>query len=497
MIPYLIKSFRGGVSDENDKGIPGSFKHGQALDIHKRNDSLSCKGSMATVLDNTTAVLGSNTGTTMTGIVNVFLPISDGSLLAFTDRGSIWCRSGDGQWQWVYDDENGKIIGAGQFEDDDGNNYIFWATQTAIARKLFPGSWTTAPDTGQNKWADAVQVWKTEFVSADAKWHPMKVAAGALYVGNGEALAEIDFASLAWDPLAMNIRPGNLINALEERNDYVILGSERQPLEEEGHVWSWTPVAANYVEKKKIPIQGVNTLIHTELPILQGGDSGEFFFSDFQTVVPLNGIVGGGKCNPFGSTIENDIALFGMYGGTYTGLWSYGRRRKNRPFALNYEYRLAKTVNGSSISTIGAVAMQNGELLASWGTTDGSTSEYGVDQMASTSLATAIYEGLEFEAGKPYMKKKFNSAKVTMAELPSGTSISLKYKVDRATTWKYAFTGANSTTFSTTGASEAEFIINDRGAVYEVGLELNPSGSSTPEIFSITTYMDESMYEHG
>jgi len=40
LIPYLIKTFRGGVSDENDKGIAGSFKHGHSLDIHKRNDSL-------------------------------------------------------------------------------------------------------------------------------------------------------------------------------------------------------------------------------------------------------------------------------------------------------------------------------------------------------------------------------------------------------------------------------------------------------------------------
>ena len=31
---YRIKSFRGGISDEEDKGIKGSFKFGQGLDIH-------------------------------------------------------------------------------------------------------------------------------------------------------------------------------------------------------------------------------------------------------------------------------------------------------------------------------------------------------------------------------------------------------------------------------------------------------------------------------
>ena len=43
---YRIKSFRGGISDEEDKGIRGSFKFGQGLDIHKKIDSLSCQQAM-------------------------------------------------------------------------------------------------------------------------------------------------------------------------------------------------------------------------------------------------------------------------------------------------------------------------------------------------------------------------------------------------------------------------------------------------------------------
>ena len=34
MIPYIIKSFRGGVSDESNKGVAGAYKFGYGLDIH-------------------------------------------------------------------------------------------------------------------------------------------------------------------------------------------------------------------------------------------------------------------------------------------------------------------------------------------------------------------------------------------------------------------------------------------------------------------------------
>ena len=501
LIPYLIKTFRGGVSDENDKGVAGAFKHGQGLDIHKRNDSLSGKQAMATIFGESFGI-GEYGGTTQTGIINVFVPSSDGSLYAFSDRGSIWAMNPDGYWTFVYNDENGRINGAAEWETNDGNNYLYWATASAIARKLLPGA-TSAPDTGTARWTDATQEYKVEFVSSAAAWHTMKPAAGSLYIANMEGISELTFAG-SWSPLIMNVRPGNMINCLEERNDYLILGSQREADEEEAHLWSWTPVATNWVEKKKIPVNAVNSLIYAELPLLQGGDNGEIFFSDFQSVVPLHGVPGGGLTSPHGVAIEDDLAIFGIYGGSsisYPGLWSYGRKRKNRPFALNYDYRLSPTVNGSTVGTIGAVINFNGSLIASWVTEDshtsGTTTEYGVDMVSASTKATAIYEGLEFDAGQPFMKKWINSIKLNMKPLSSGTSISVKFKLDNETAWRYAVLADNTTTFSQADATETEFLLGKPGLVYEVGLELNPSSNDTPEILSITSYLDSNRYEHG
>ena len=486
MIPYTIKSFRGGFSDESDKGIAGSYKFGHALDIHKRDDTLSCKQAMATVLDETRG-LGVYGGTIMTGLINVFVPASDGSTYAFSDRGSIWCRTGEGNWTFVYNDENGKINGAAEWEDTNGNNYLYWATATAIARKAFPGV-NAAPDTATMRWTDAVQEYKTEFVRL-TDWHSMKQAAGSLFITNRESLAEQDFDG-NWQPQAMNVRPGNVLACLEERNDSIILGSGKNNDSEEGQLWSWTPVAVNWVQKTKIPVKGINALIATELLLMQGGEDGELFFSDFTNVVPLNSIPGGGKVNPNGVTIENDLAMFGFYGGDYPGIWSFGRRKKNRSHALNYEYRLSGTASGSTISTISAIAVLAGTLIASWGSNEiNSDNSYGIDQVSDTTKATAIYEGLEFDGGKPYLEKKFDTIKLTMAPLPVGTSIAAKFKLDKDTSWKYAVLADRTTTFSTSSTTAVLFSINRPAEVYEVGVELNPSENLTPEILSITTYL--------
>src|SRR3990167_6471791 len=112
MIPYVIKSFRGGISDENDKGIPGSFKHAHSLDIHGRNDVLACGSSCVTANESL-----------ITDLVQFFVPSADGSTYAFGSTGSIYARTGDvgdGAWNFAFNDENGAIKGASEFQGSDG-----------------------------------------------------------------------------------------------------------------------------------------------------------------------------------------------------------------------------------------------------------------------------------------------------------------------------------------------------------------------------------------
>jgi hypothetical protein len=230
--------------------------------------------------------------------------------------------------------------------------------------------------------------------------------------------------------------------------------------------------------------------------ILQGGEDGELFYSDFNSAIPLHGIPGGGTTSPGGVGIEDDLAIFGIYSGDYPGIWSYGRKRKNRPMALNYEYRLANTVLGSSISTIAAITTTDGLVMASWGTSDESTSEYGIDIVDPSNKASALYEGLEFSNGQDFLKKKFDAVKLSMKPMPVSTYVSVKFKLDNESVWRYGFTGSGATSFSYEGETEAIFSIGKIGKIYEVGVELTPSVNETPKITSVNTYIDNNYYAY-
>ena len=79
MIPYIIKSFRGGISDESDKGIAGSYKYGYNLDIHAKDDTLSCGSTMATIDCAHDATLQNKN---VDGLVTAFVSGADGGNFA-------------------------------------------------------------------------------------------------------------------------------------------------------------------------------------------------------------------------------------------------------------------------------------------------------------------------------------------------------------------------------------------------------------------------------
>ena len=117
--------------------------------------------------------------------------------------------------------------------------------------------------------------------------------------------------------------------------------------------------------------------------------------------------------------------------------------------------------------------------------------------VSSTTRANAVYEGLEFNAQAPHLKKTHESAKVITTPLTSGTSYSIKFKLDKETDWRYAVLGTGATTYSTADSTESEWTLGKTGHTYEVGAELNSSGASTPQIQAIITYISNEQSDHG
>lgn len=480
-----ITSTTGGISDQNNTGPRGSYKMSYGLDIHSPHEGIVGNNSLAAETE------------ALSSLIVHFVSSSDGSLYGFTNTGSIYARNSAGTWNYAYSDENGAIKGAAEWGLSDGTEYLFWATNTSVARKLIGG-------TGVIPWTDAVADWKTTLDSAT--YHTMKNAGGALQIANKNYLAKIAYNG-DFSINALDIQPGHSIKAIDEKDNYVTLGSIRDNDEEEGHLWSWIVDALSWLQKKKIPVRGINALIDSEIPLMQGGTNGEIFAADFLNNVPLARLPGeAGQVNPGGVTIHEDLAMFGFYGTSdqegreVDGIWSYGRKQKDRSSVLNYEYRMSPQVGGSTIVEVGAIKSTGGNLFASWETDEvaGSGNKFGVDK-TSTTPAVILYESLEFDAAAPYISKKFNTIKIAVSHFAgsyAGTTLSAKYRIDKKASWEYAFTGANATTYTfSSTASETPvdviFSIGNSACIYELGLEIVP-GSTAYLIFpSVTTYLDD------
>ena len=454
---YKIKSFRGGISDEEDKGIAGSYKYGQCLDIHKTLDSLSCQQALT-----------KESGTTVTDLILFFVNGSDGNTYGFGDAGNIYKRDSGGVWTLVYTDTNGKIKGAAEW-----NGYLYWATDTNLGRKPFPGA---------TDWSDAVNNWQTTLDSTD--WHTMLVGAGVqgdLFICNADKLAMVDYSGV-FTAEAVKIIPNHLTKCLISDDTDLIFGSVNEDNAEEGYLWAWNTLLQAWKKRKRIPAKGINALVVSEIMIAQAGTDGEIFFSDLVNQLPIMAFPTGGYVNPGAVTTKGNLALFGVSGSSYCGVYSYGRTKKNRSFALSLDY-IPSPAKLTGIE-IGALTMAGSDLLVSW--KDGTV--YGVDVLDSNNKADADYEGLDFDAGDSSIVKTFKTIKVVMKPLPSGCSIKVKYRANKKGNWVYAQLPDETTSFATPDETEAIFNTGVSAGVYEVGVELYHSGNETPDILSINSY---------
>ena len=460
---YVIKSFRGGKSDEEGIGVRGSFKYAQSLDIHKKTDSLSCGQAMK-----------KESGSIVTDLILFMVPASDGNSYHFGDSGKIYKRTSAGVWTLVYTDTNGGIKGA-----DEWNGVIYWATATQLSYKPFPGL---------SDWSDVAHNWKT-LTSAD--WHTMKVGAGVqgdLFICNVDKLAMVDYTGV-FTADAVKIIPNNITKCLDSDDTDIIIGSVMDSDAEKGYLWAWNTLLANWRKRSKIPFKGVNALITTERMLAQAGEDGGLFFSDMISQFPIMTFSPGGKANPGGVTNKGNLAMFGIYGADESGIYSYGRTEANKVKAMNLDYVLSMgKITGIEI---GAIEMVGSDLLASW--KDGAT--YGVDVVDQANKADGIYESLDFDGGSPSVSKAFNQVKLTMTPLPTGCSIKVKFRLNKNGAFVKAYLAGNVETFDTVGATEVIFNTGGEGVIYEVRVELYHKDNTTPEIMSVTSYFDSPQNE--
>jgi hypothetical protein len=530
---YEIKNFTG-LSDYEDRGIVGAFKFGANLSVRKAIDSLSAgqalkeeglnaahsssasksaspsltvsasisstpsasisaspsgstgiSDSPSFTPSSSTSKSPSNTqsssvslspspssglSTVFEDLVYFFVKSNDGYTYGFGNTGIIYRRDLDGVWVRVYKDSDGAIKGAAEWYDDSGHTYLFWATDTKLKRKVMPGL---------SNWNDVTEI--SNNLTAGV-WHTMRECGGSLIIANGQTLALVGYDG-SFTNEAVNLIPGNVAVTIVERNGRTIVGCAR----------------------KSDPSRSINAAIDAEVPLAQVGNDGEIFYANMTDTIPVKRFPGGGKCNPGGVANEinqvnffeweqnslswidkqalGNMALFGVFNADNgkNGIYSYGRKNKNKPFVLNLEYKM-------DVSEIGAVENVEGTTIASYR----NGTAFGVRAVDANNKATGIYEGLDFKAPvkQPADITDWKYTELFLSPLPNGSTVEFWYKINKTGNFIQALTADGQAAFSTANAKKAVFRIGAEGEIFEPKVILNPVSNSTPEVHRIRTYFN-------
>lgn len=180
-----------------------------------------------------------------------------------------------------------------------------------------------------------------------------------------------------------------------------------------------------------------------------------------------------GKTMPLSKATKNNRVFFSAKimtnsaGTEYSeGIWSFGRKNASYPYTLNLDV-IDENVNTSGIQAFGTAA--NYFFVSHSG--DGSIDK---TNDANTYAFTSLYESQVFDFDDPFSTKRLEAVRIGFPKLVTGTTYTLKYKVDGATSW------TTIGTYSTADALSRTFLnIESTGAAFASGREFQFQIGST------------------
>lgn len=124
-----------------------------------------------------------------------------------------------------------------------------------------------------------------------------------------------------------------------------------------------------------------------------------------------------------------------MSDGTTLGVWAFGRRSDKYPYTITFD----RLINGSTtVSNVNAIKFVGDYMFASIG---GSGNIMRTDEQSSYSY-TGIIHTQKFNGGNLQKDKTMRYINLTHVPLPSGASITVKYRKDADTSWTSLMTSS-------------------------------------------------------
>lgn len=485
MIIYNIKSFIGGKSDYNDKGIAGSGKWLSACEIRSDSDGLKCKQ----------ALKQEGIGV-FEDLVLWFVPSPDGNIYGFGDTGKIYKRTSAGEWSKVYTEPDGKIKGAAlsyrYVSTLNYQPYIFWATDTKLHRKEIPGQsdWTDVDAAGTGTGETYP---KSNLTQAD--WHQMKVAQQFLLIANANLLAGIGIedGSYSNEVNGVPLPPSLEITCLTNRgNNEIAAMCTAKNIDETACLYSIDMTSVDWLSRTDMSFDKIEAAIDGEFFLMVA--NGRLWYTDLYNKLPICDLPNGSTVKPSGVTLRDNVALFAIGGATResgdqtitaNGIYGYGRNKNAGVPVLDLEYPIICSEMGGMIN--------NGNLLlvSCKVVNSDNTVTYKVMTIDNDNKQICEYESLELK--NPYVqfpnRQRVEKIILKTVPIPQGSKIDVFYRLDLSGEWTQAeflsTMGSQSSDKDFVSGNEATYLVGSYANYFEVKLRLTPSGNNSPEVKDI------------
>lgn len=265
---------------------------------------------------------------------------------------------------------------------------------------------------------------------------------------------------------------------------------------QKGKLFFWDGISSTYDKVIDIP-EGAPYSIFSQKDILYWYAGGSWFAwsggnpvklqqmpnTDFEYSASNNTLV----VYPHMMAVRNSILMGGFPSQTSNtniehGVYSFGSRDRGYAESFGYSYSISTGSRTNGTLRIGCIKSFGDKLFISWQ----DDTSYGVDVVDSSSqpFTSGFLETLVLDDGRPDKTKQADELIITFEALPSGATLTPKYKIDRGS-WVLA-TG---TGIGDEGDTSVRFNINKRYKEIQVGFDLVAT-ATTPVVTSIVLMRD-------
>ena len=193
---------------------------------------------------------------------------------------------------------------------------------------------------------------------------------------------------------------------------------------------------------------------------------------------------------PHTQTVRNGILLGAFPSLTSSttvehAVYSYGSRDRNFSDSFGYSYDISTGTTTNGTLRLGTLKSFGDKTFLTWR----DDSSYGVDKIDPNSdpFGTGTWQSLIHDNGRPNREKKAIELIIDFDTLPTGATITPKYKINRAANW-------TSGTAATAGDTQVKLNINKQYKEIQVAIDFVAT-TATPTVYGITLIWDDNSGE--